>query len=150
MPINGWSRPSILPTISSPLEKDHEGEYIVTMAMSSDYRTLIYRTKRRTRPDGLSPEERVAINIFWRDGVRVPILAKIFGVSKNTIYYKALTGEADSYPNSSRSNSAAETNALIEHLGVEEARTRFITASMQAKVEKELVLEAARRARARK
>jgi transposase len=120
------------------------------MSAISEYEMLIYRTKRRTREDGLTPEERIALNVYWRDGVRIPILARIFGVSKNTIYYKALTGEADSYPNSNRSNSAAETNALVERLGVEEARRRFVTPRMQAALEDELRREARRRERRRK
>ena len=44
---------------------------------------LIYRTKRRARENGLTPEERIAINLLWRKKVRVPVLAKCFGVSKN-------------------------------------------------------------------
>jgi hypothetical protein len=119
----------------------------MSMNMSPEYRTLLYRTKRRGRKDGLTPEERVAINIFWREGVRIPILARVFKVSKNTIYYKALTGEADSYPNSNRSNSAKETNELIESLGLEEARAQFITERMQLAVEAEMAREAKRRAR---
>jgi hypothetical protein len=115
------------------------------MSAISDYEMLIYRTKRRTREDGLTPEERIALNVFWREGVRVPILARIFGCSKNTIYYKALTGDADSYPTSNRSNSAAETNALVDRLGVEEARRRFVTPKMQAALEDELRCEAQRR-----
>jgi hypothetical protein len=115
--------------------------------VSPEYKTLLYRTKRRARKDGLTAEERVAINVFWREGVRIPILAKVFKVSKNTIYYKALTGEADSYPNSNRSNSAKETNELIESLGVEEARRQFITERMQLAVEAEMAREAKRRTR---
>jgi hypothetical protein len=120
---------------------------MMSMTMTPEYRTLIYRTKRRARDDGLTPEERVAINIFWREGVRIPILARTFKVSKNTIYYKALTGEADSYPNSNRSNSAKETNELIESLGLEEARAQFVTEKMQLPVEAEMAREAKRRAR---
>jgi hypothetical protein len=117
------------------------------MTMNQDYYTLIYRTKRRSRDDGLTPEERIAINVFWRDGVRIPILAKVFKVSKNTIYYKALTGDADSYPNSNRTNLAEETNALIERLGIEEARAQFVTERMQRAVEDEMAREAKRRTR---
>src|SRR5580698_85596 len=113
--------------------------------VTPEYKTLLYRTKRRARKDGLTADERVAINVFWREGVRIPILAKVFKVSKNTIYYKALTGEADSYPNSNRSNSAKETNELIESLGVEEARKQFITEKMQLAVEAEMAREAKRR-----
>jgi hypothetical protein len=127
-------------------EQDHKGN-MMSMTMTPEYRTLIYRTKRRARDDGLTPEERVAINVFWREGVRIPILAKVFKVSKNTIYYKALTGEADSYPNSNRSNSAKETNELIESLGLEEARAQFVTEKMQLAVEAEMAREAKRRAR---
>jgi hypothetical protein len=115
--------------------------------VTPEYKTLLYRTKRRARKDGLTADERVAINVFWREGVRIPILAKVFKVSKNTIYYKALTGEADSYPNSNRSNSAKETNELIESLGVEEARKQFITEKMQLAVEAEMSREAKRRTR---
>lgn len=117
------------------------------MNVSPEYRSLLYRTKRRARKDGLTPDERVAINVFWREGVRVPVLAKVFKVSKNTIYYKALTGEADSYPNSNRSNSAKETNELIESLGLEKAREQFITDKMQHAVEAEMAREAAKRMR---
>jgi hypothetical protein len=120
------------------------------MSAISEYEMLIYRTKRRARDDGLTAEERIALNIFWREGVRVAILARIFGCSKNTIYYKALTGEADSYPNSNRSNSAAETNALVDRLGVKEARRRFVTSKMQAALEDELRREARRRERRQK
>ena len=104
--------------------------------------TLIFRTKRRRRPDGLSDDERIAINLLWRKGVRVAILAEVFNVSKNTIYYKALTGTADSYPTSIRSNSAADTNAQIEHLGVKKAERRYLTdkikAAVNAALEREL------------
>jgi hypothetical protein len=117
------------------------------MTMTQDYLTLIYRTKRRARDDGLTPEERIAINVFWREGVRIPILAKVFKVSKNTIYYKALTGNADSYPNSNRTNLAKETNDLIERLGIEEARAQFVTEKMQRAVEEEMAREAKRRER---
>ena len=76
----------------------------------------------------------MAINLLWRKGVRVPILAEVFNVSKNTVYYKALTGTADSYPNSMRSNSAADTNRLIERLGVKEAERRFLTDEIKTAV----------------
>ncbi len=110
-------------------------------------RTLLYRTKRRGRKDGLTPEERVALNLLWDNnkGVRVPILAKVFKVSKNTIYYKALTGEANSYPNTDSSNSAADTRALIAELGIEEAKRRFVTPEMVQAVNQEMALEAQRR-----
>jgi hypothetical protein len=109
--------------------------------------TLIYRTKRKARPDGLTADQRIAINLLWRRGVRVPIIAKVFGVSKNTIYYKALTGDADSYPNSPRSNSAAETNALIDRLGVEEAERQFLPDKIVEAVNAALRREAKRRNR---
>jgi hypothetical protein len=111
---------------------------------------LIYRTKRRAREDGLTADERIALNLFWRKGVRVPILARAFQCSKNTIYYKSLTGDADSYPTSNRSNSAAETNALVDRLGVDEAWDRFVTPRMIDAVNAEMAREARRRERRRK
>ena len=107
--------------------------------------TLVYMTKRRARQDGLTTQERIAMNLFWRKGVRVPILAKAFNCSKNTCYYKSLTGEADSYPTTNRSNSAAETNALIERLGEKEAWRQFVTPEMIEAVNAEMALEAKRR-----
>jgi hypothetical protein len=107
--------------------------------------TLIYRTKRRAREDGLTPDERIAINLLWRKKVRVPVLAKVFKVSKNTIYYKALTGTADSCPNSNRSNSAKETNEVIERLGPDAAWSQFVTDKMVKAVNDENRREADRR-----
>lgn len=108
---------------------------------------LIYLTKRRAREDGLTADERIAINLLWRKKVRVQVLAKVFGVSKNTIYYKALTGEADSYPNSNRSNSAVETNEVIERMGPEAAWKQFVTDKMVRDVNAENAREAARRSK---
>lgn len=59
-------------------------------------RSLMMRVKRKPREDVLTFDECVALNLFWRKGVPVPILAKAFHASKNTIYYRALTGTADS------------------------------------------------------
>lgn len=98
----------------------------------------VYLGKRNPRKDGLTPEQRIAINLLRRKKHSVTFLAKVFGVSKNTIYYKALTGSADSYPNSKFSNSAADTNAVIEHLGVEEAERRFITPDINRRIQAEL------------
>lgn len=109
--------------------------------------TLIYQTKRRTREGGLTPEERIAINLLWRKKVRVPVLAKVFGVSKNTAYYKALTGTAGSYPTTGRSNSAAETNAVIDKLGFEVAWARYVTDKMITAINAENKRELERRKR---
>ena len=108
-------------------------------------KTLIYRTKRRKRPDGLSPEERIAVNLFKRQGVKVPVLAKAFRVSKNTLYYKSFTGEADSYPNSQFSNSAADTNALIESVGEEQAWSQYVKPEWITLVNEENAKEVRRR-----
>jgi hypothetical protein len=95
-----------------------------------------YLLKRSGRSDGLTPEERIAVFILHANGkgYRVGLLADAFKVSRNTIYYKALTGRADSYPNSPRSNSAEDTQAVIDHLGLEEATRRFVTPAIVAKV----------------
>ena len=107
--------------------------------------TLVYKTKRKPREDVLSERECVALNLFWRKNVRVPILAKAFKVSKNTIYYRALTGTADSYPTSTYSNKAKDTNALIDRLGVEKAWKQYVTDDMVIAVNKEMQAELARR-----
>ena len=131
------------------MTEDRELDESMTLEID---KTLLYRTKRRGRKDGLTPEERVALNLLWDNnkGVRVPILAKVFKVSKNTVYYKALTGSADSYPNTDASNSAADTRRLIDELGVEEATRRFVTPEMVQAVNQEMAREAERRARRKK
>jgi hypothetical protein len=96
--------------------------------------TLIYRLKRRARDDGLTQDETIAVNLLWRRGVRVAILCEVFNVGKNTIYYKCCTGDADSYPNGRRKNTARDTNDLIDSLGVDEAERRFLTDDIKARV----------------
>jgi hypothetical protein len=113
----------------------------MTIQLNED---LMYLTKRRARGDGLKPRERIAINLFWRKGVKVPVLARAFNVSKNTIYYKCLTGLASSYP-SGMSNLAEETNDLIERLGAEEAYKKYVTPKMIKAVNDELEREDAER-----
>ena len=107
--------------------------------------TLIYKTKRKPREDGLTDDECIALNLFWRKHIKVPILAKVFKVSKNTIYYRALTGSADSYPTSMYSNKAKDTNALIDRIGFQEAWNRYVTDQMVDDVEAEMAAELARR-----
>ena len=124
-----------------------EGTQSESMANVQLDEDLIYRTKRRAREDGLTPEDRIAVNLFWRKKVKVAVLAKVFGVSRNTIYYKALTGTADSYKNTNRSNSAIEANAVIERLGPDEAWRQFVTDKMVKAVNDENRREAARRKR---
>ena len=109
--------------------------------------SLIFRTKRKARKDGLTADQRMAIHWFWLEGVKVPIIARVFKVSKNTIYYKALTGEADSYPTTKHSNSAAETKALFDSLGKDEVRTKFVTDAQVAAINREMAREAHRMAR---
>jgi hypothetical protein len=104
----------------------------------------MYLTKRRARGDGLTPRERIAINLFWRRGVKVPVLARVFGVSKNTIYYKCLTGMADSYPNGA-SNLAEETNELIESMGEAKAYEKYVTPKMIRAVNADMEREDAER-----
>lgn len=115
---------------------------------------LVYLNKGPVRENGLTPEQRIALHVLWNDGegVRVGILATAFKVSKNTIYYQALTGDADSYPTTPTTNAAAETKAIVDHLGVEEATRRFVTPKIKAAVEAALaydhMLKAKRNARA--
>ena len=110
--------------------------------------TLIYKTKRKPREDGLTDDECIALNLFWRKHVKVPILAKVFRVSKNTIYYRALTGSADSYPTSMYSNKAKDTNALIDKMGFQKAWDRYVTDDMVRAVNAEMAAELERREKA--
>ena len=92
---------------------------------------LIRRAKRAPRKDELTEGERIAMNLFWRKGVRVPVLARIFQVSKNTCYYNCLTGEGSSYP---RSGLALATNARIDAMGEAAAWRHYVTPQMIAAV----------------
>jgi hypothetical protein len=97
--------------------------------------TLLALTERAPRRrGGLTERERIAINLFWRYGVRVALLAKVFRVSKNTIYYTCLTGTADSYPNVDDTNRAKKTNELIDSIGFEAAWNQYVTDDMVRKV----------------
>lgn len=115
----------------------------MTVALNED----LLRKFRRPRNGGLTNEDCIALNLFWRKKVDVLILAKVFHLSKNTIYIRAITGPAESYPNpnSAYSNSAAEVNALIDKLGVEKAWNRYVTDDMVEAVEAEMKAELERR-----
>lgn len=89
---------------------------------------LVHQAKRAPREDGLTESERIALNLFWRKDVRVPILAQVFQCSKNTVYYSCLTGGAKSYPKGR--NKAEEVNQLIDRLGVERAWSEYVTPDM--------------------
>ena len=73
--------------------------------------------------------ERIALNLFWRRGVRVQVLAKVFQCSKNTCYYNCLTGDAESYPSSGVSK-AREINEIIDRMGEDAAWAQHVTATM--------------------
>jgi hypothetical protein len=98
---------------------------------------LISRVRRSAHAESLTIDDRVALNLLWRKRVQVPILAKVFKCSRNTIYYKALTGKADSYPNS---EGADEANALVDRfvaeVGLDEAVNRYVPADIVAAVNK--------------
>jgi transposase-like protein len=104
-------------------------------------RTLVYLTKIKGGRGHLTPEEKLAINVFWRDGVRVPAIARAFGVGKNTIYYNCLTGEAPSYTSTPAINPPEEINQLIEDMGLDEARRRFVTSEMNERINREMEVE---------
>jgi hypothetical protein len=91
--------------------------------------TLIAQARRAPRHDGLSLGERIALNLLWRKKVRVPVLAKVFQCSKNTIYYNCLTGDAPSYP-ASGSNKAREINEIIDRMGEDAAWREHVTSTM--------------------
>ena len=79
----------------------------------------------------LTREQCIAINLFHRKNVTIAILCKVFGVAKNTLYYKALTGDADSYPNSGSDNQAKEINDFVDgvvgRMGLDAAINEYTT-----------------------
>ena len=91
--------------------------------------TLIAQARRSPRHDGLSFDERVALNLLWRKKVRVLVLAKVFKCSKNTIYYNCLTGDAPSYP-ASGNVKAREIHELIDRIGEAKAWRQYVTQPM--------------------
>jgi hypothetical protein len=95
-------------------------------AMTELDQDLVRRARRAPRKDELSEGERIAMNVFWRSGVRVPVLSRIFGCARNTVYYNCLTGDQVSYP----SNRAIEINEFVEKIGVGEAYRRYVTPEM--------------------
>jgi hypothetical protein len=84
---------------------------------------LLRRARRSPAAKDLDDDERIAINLLWRKGVRAVALAKIFQRSKNTIYYQCLTGEGASYP---FKNKAAEINDIIEKMGEKAAWDLYV------------------------
>ena len=102
----------------------------------------LLRKIKPPRSGSLTQEECIALNLFWRKKVDVLVLAKVFHLSKNTIYGRALTGAAN---NPEHAKSAAETNALVDQLGVEKAWHRYVTDDMVKAVEKEMRAEVERR-----
>jgi Zn-dependent peptidase ImmA (M78 family) len=104
-------------------------------------RSLIFRARRKRTnyPNQLTPEQAIAINLFRRDGTRAIILARAFGVSKNTIYYRCLKGEAASYQDSPESVKVAkEANRVIDSMGFQAAWEKYVTQDMVDRVEAEL------------
>ena len=89
--------------------------------------TLIAQARRAPRHDGLSLGERIALNLLWRKKVRVPVLAKVFQCSKNTIYANCLTGDAPSYVSGRR---ALEINEIVDRMGEEAAWAQNVTPTM--------------------
>ena len=88
-----------------------------------------YLKAHRPPKNGMRPEEALAANVLWRDKAPLTSIARAFGVARNTLYYKIIAGDAPSYPKTA-SNWAAATNDLVEKVGVEEIRRRFVTKAM--------------------
>ena len=89
--------------------------------------SLIRQARRAPRRDGLTEQERIAMNLLWRRHVRVPVLAKVFQCSKNTVYASCLTGDSASYVSGHR---AKEINDLIDRVGEDAAWREHVTSTM--------------------
>ena len=105
-------------------------------------RKLIAHARRRRRPEGLSFRERVALNLFWRNGVSAAILAEVFKVSKNTIYYSAIPKR--------RTTAALEVDAYIEEHGEVELWRSEVLPSEIERVNQALARAAERKAAKRR
>jgi hypothetical protein len=116
------------------------------MAVELD-KAMIVRSRRKAR--ALTFGDRIAINLLYdaKKGVSVPILARVFKCSKNTIYYKSLTGGADSYPTSGRE--VSEVEAEIARLGRDEAARLYLTDKIKKRVMAEVERTARRKERRR-
>jgi hypothetical protein len=111
-------------------------------------KALMARSRRKVR--ALTFADRVAINLLYdnRKGVSGPVLARVFGVSKNTIYYKSLTGKADSYPTTGEQ--VNEVEGEIARLGRDEAKAIYLTDEILTRVNTELQRTARRKERRRR
>ena len=97
---------------------------------------LQFFARRNPRVGALTPQQALALNVLWRQRVRIPVLEKVFGIGRQSIYGRVLTGEGDSYPTTARTSSAREANALIDSIGLEEAERRYVTPAIAAAVKK--------------
>lgn len=104
----------------------------------------LMRKLKKPRDNGLTDDECVALNLFWRKKVNVLLLARVFHVSKNTIYARAITGPVDNH--SIHVGSIERINKLIDQLGEEKAWNRYVTNEMVEAVHAEVKAELARRA----
>lgn len=78
--------------------------------------SLVVQTRRRKLSTSLDERQLMVMNLAKRRKVKVTTIINIFGCSKNTAYYRAFTGGADSYPNSALFNEAAVINAKVDEV----------------------------------
>ena len=91
-----------------PLDEEDEEEEMTTLD-----RTLLSKARRLPSEKTLTERQLIAINLLWRERVKIRVLIKVFHTSKNTIYGRALTGGADSYV---IGDSAKEINELVDRV----------------------------------
>jgi hypothetical protein len=75
----------------------------------------------------LTPEECIAINLFWRAGYSPTVLAKVFGVSTRTLYYRAISSIS---PTVYGTNTARQVNEYIDRIGEKTAWGEYVTDKM--------------------
>ena len=74
-----------------PPEEDEEEE------MTTLDRTLLSNARRLPSEKSLTERQLVAINLLWRERVKIRVLIKVFHTSKNTIYGRALRRDENTY-----------------------------------------------------
>jgi hypothetical protein len=74
-----------------PLEEDEEEE------MTTLDRTLLSKARRLPSEKALTERQLVAINLLWRERVKIRVLLKVFHTSKQTLYNRALRRDENTY-----------------------------------------------------
>jgi hypothetical protein len=111
------------------MKRTDEGEFHMEQLDKGLLALVGRRPQGGSRPR-LTLGERVAANLFWREGVPLSVLMEVFQCGKNTLYGNCFTG-GGAYVSGSR---GVETNEIVDAMGVEAATRMYITEDMNRAV----------------